>query len=91
MLSRKKCSWTKKGDLLVGRYGFEGRSESDLGFAKTNISAKKAVHDLWLLHVGFDFINRSLLVRSQSIWELHFEVLLELFVFREGKAFFLGS
>ena len=89
MLSCKNCCGGKKHRLFSVKDGLEHCPESHLGFAKTNVTNKKAVHDSATFHILFDVVNGFQLVGGFLIGEGVLKFLLPYGVFGIFEALLL--
>ena len=64
MLLGEDCRRHQNGHLCPIHHGFEGRPNTDFGFAEAYITADEAIHRFRSFHVGFGFHDRSHLVGS---------------------------
>ena len=76
MLLRQHRRWRQDRHLRAILHRFESRAQGDLGLAKTDIAADKAIHRLATLHIGFDFLNDPQLIFRFDEGETGFHLVL---------------
>ena len=64
MLLGQKRRWHKDCCLFAILHSLKDRADRDFGLPESDIATHKAIHWGLPFHVGFDFVNRLLLIWS---------------------------
>ena len=87
MLQSQDGSRHQDSDLLAISDRFKCCTDGDLGFSKSYVSANKAVHGIFALHVGLDIVGTLVLVRRVFVNKTGFQFCLQHVIGRECVAF----